>query len=126
MLVVATLLFAGHYRLVCPRRTPGQFVLDGGLSPAKKNRGDRFVQFRQIAHALVLPLAVKGVESAVEAKEASEQRRIHEVHKRIEFVNAVFNRRAGQDKRIGRDESLQVPRRLRLPVLDTLGLVQDD
>ncbi len=45
---------------------------------------------------------------------------------RIELVDAVLERRAGQHEGVGRAQLLDPPRGLGLPVLDPLRLVEND
>ena len=69
---------------------------------------------------------VELVEFAVEAEQRAEQLRIEVLDDGIELVDAVLERRAGQHEGMRSAQLLDAPRRLGLPVLDALRLVEDD
>jgi hypothetical protein len=51
---------------------------------------------------------------------------IHELHDRNEFFQPILERRSGQDDGIRRYDLLDAAGRTGVPVLDALGLVEDD
>ena len=51
---------------------------------------------------------------------------VDELHDRKEIVEPILERRAGEHQREGRAQALHGLRRLCLPVLDALALVQND
>ena len=69
---------------------------------------------------------VELVEVAVEAEQRPENLGVEILDDRIGLVDPVLERRAGEDEGVGRDERLHLPRGLGLPVLDALGLVEND
>jgi hypothetical protein len=52
--------------------------------------------------------------------------RDEELNDRVDLVDAVFYGGAGEDKGVGTPQALDGDGRLGLPVLDALGLVQND
>ena len=63
---------------------------------------------------------------AVEPEQRAEQGGVEEIHDRIQLVDAVFDRRAGEDEGVAAVEPLDGLRGLGGPVLDALGLVEHD
>ena len=125
MRIVPALLLRSHAGLVGLRHPPRKFVLHRRLAPTQKDLRRGLLELLQIAHALVVSFVIKGIEPPVEPEEAAEKRRIDELGKRIQLVNAVFERRACQHERIRRREPLEVAGGLRLPVLNALRLIKD-
>ena len=83
----------------------------------------------QLGEVLVVDRAaalVELVEVAVEAEQRADQLRVEVLDDRIELVDAVLDRRAGQHEGVGRAQRLDPPRGLGLPVLDALRLVEHD
>ena len=83
----------------------------------------------QLGEVLVVdrPAAlVELVEVAVETEQRPEQLRIEVLDDRVELVDAVLDRRAGQHEGDRASAATSPPRRLGLPVLDALRLVEDD
>ena len=125
-LVVAQTLLVGHADQIVLDGAARQFGLDVALAPAEHHR-------LQPAHQLVEVLVadrpaafVEVVKIAIEAEQRTQQARIEVLHDRVDLVDAVLDRRAGEHERIGRCQRLHRARRLGVPVLDPLRLVEDD
>src|SRR6185369_235836 len=100
--------------------------LDLRLAAAEEDRAEPAVELGQVLVARRPAAVVKQVEVAVEAEERAEDRRIEELDDRVDLVDAVLDRRAGQDEGVGAREALDGLGGLALPVLDPLCLVEDD
>ena len=69
---------------------------------------------------------IEFVEIPVEAKQRAEDSGVKEIHQRVEFVDAVLNGRAGEHEGIAAFQTFHRLRCLGGPVLDSLGLIQDN
>ena len=119
-------MLLGHADQVVVDSATTQFRLDVALATAEH---DRLQPAHQMVEVLVpdwTAAVVEIVEVAVEAEQRAQQARVKVLHDRIDLVDAVLDRRAGENERIGRCQRLHRARRLGLPVLDALRLVQDD
>lgn len=105
---------------------PGSSLLDVGLSPAQHQRSDALAQPGEILVLDRTSALVELVELAVETEQRAEQIRIEILDDRIELVDPVLDRRAGQHEGVRRAERLHAARRFRRPVLDALRLVEHD
>ena len=61
-----------------------------------------------------------------ELKRRAEAPLVHELHDAVQFFEPILQRRAGQHHRVPAAEFLHLARGLGFPVLDPLGLVQND
>ena len=107
-------------------RAAGQLALDVRLAPAQHHRRDAAAQLREVLVVDRPAALVELIEVAVEAEQRPDQLRIEELDDGIELVDAVLDRRAGQYEGVGRAQRLDPSRRLGLPVLDALRLVEHD
>jgi len=110
------------HRAVRPVR---QLLLDICLAPAQQKRPDAFTQALQVFVSFRPAVRVEHVKIAVKAEERAQHLRIQHGHQRIDVINAVLQRRAGQHKHIAALELFHGLRGLGVPVLDALRLVQD-
>jgi len=122
---VAELLLRGHGHEEGLHRAAGQLGLDLGLAPAQQHRLDPAAQVAQISVIDRSSALVEAVEIAVEAEQRADQFRVQILNDGIEFVDAVLQRRAGEDEGVGRAQRLDLARGLGVPVLDPLRLVED-
>ena len=79
----------------------------------------------EIAVAYGTAAVVELVKVAVEVKERAEDLRIEVLHDGIGLVDPVLQRRAGEHEGERRPQRFHLPRRLGLPILDALSLIQD-
>ena len=105
---------------------PGQLGLDVGLAAAEHHRLQPAAQFGEVLVVDRPAALVELVEVAVEAEQRPDQFGVEVLDDRIELVDAVLDRRAGQHEGIGRAQRFHPPRGLDLPVLDALRLVEHD
>ena len=105
---------------------PGSSDFDIGLAAAEHHRLQPAAQFGEVLIVDRPAALVEFVEVAVEAEQRPDQFRVEVLDDRIELVDAVLDWRAGQHEGIGRAQRLHLPRRLDLPVLDALRLVEHD
>ena len=80
----------------------------------------------QVAVTAGTAALVELVELAVEPEQRAEDRRVEEADQRIQFVDAVFQRRAGEHPGVAAAQAFDGEGGLRVPVLDALRLVEDD
>ena len=125
-LVVAQALLVGHADQVVRDGAAGQFGLHVALAPAEHHRLQPAHQLVEVLVADRTAAFVKVVKIAIEAEQRTQQAGIEVLHDRVDLVDAVLDRRAGQHERIGRRQRLHRARRLGVPVLDPLRLVEDD
>lgn len=104
----------------------GELVLHLVLAPPQQHRPQAPVQLAQVLVSHRPAALVQLVEVAVEAEEGAEDPGIQELDDGVEIVDAVLQRRAGQDEGVPALQALDRLRRLGAPVLDPLRLVQDD
>ena len=95
------------------------------LAPAEHHRRDPSPKLVQVPEAGGLALVVQLVELPVEAEQRSEEIGVEELDDRVDLVDAVLERRAGEHEGVPALELLHRIRGLGLPVLDALGLVED-
>ena len=69
---------------------------------------------------------VQLVEVAVEAEQRAEDVRVEELDDGVDLVDAVLDRRAGEHEGVAASQALDGHGGLGLPVLDALGLVEND
>ena len=105
---------------------PGSSASTSALRRRSITGCSRRAQLREVLVVDRPAALVELVEVAVEAEQRPEQLGIEILHDRIELVDAVLDRRAGQHEGVGRAQRLDPPRRLGLPVLDALRLVEHD
>ena len=126
VLFVAQALLLGHRHEVVLDRAAGQLGLDVGLAPAQHHRRHAVAQLGEVLVVDRAAALVEFIEVAVEAEQRPEQLRIEVLDDRVELVDAVLDRRAGQHEGVRRAQRLDPARRLCLPVLDALRLVEHD
>ncbi len=87
----------------------------------------------QLVHVFVAENLVRAalaslefVKAVVEVPQGSQNARVEELEDAVEFVNAVFERRACQNEGIAARQGLDHHGSLGAPVLDALGFVEDD
>ena len=107
-------------------RPARELLLHVLLATAEHDRRDTLRELVQIAVAERAAPVVQLVELPVEAKERTEEVGVQELDDGVDLVDPVLERRAGQDEGVAALELLYRSSGLRLPVLDTLGLVEDD
>ena len=122
--VVFALLFGAERDEVVAVGAFGQLGLHVGLAAAQHVGLDALVQFVQVAIGGGPAAVVQFVILAVEAEQRAEQRRVEEIHQRIQFVDAVLDGRAGEDESIAAAQALDGLGGLGAPVLDALRFVQ--
>ena len=66
------------------------------------------------------------VELVVEVPERAKDARVEKLEDAVEFVDAIFERRAGQNESIAAGQGFDHLSGLGAPVFDALGLIQDD
>ena len=103
----------------------GKLAFDVFLAPPEHHRGDPPRELVQVPEAGGLALLVQLVELPVEAKQRSQEIGVQELDDRVDLVDAVLERRAGQHEGVPALEPLHRVRGLGVPVLDALGLVED-
>ena len=69
---------------------------------------------------------IEFVEIPVEAKQRPENSGVKEIHQRVELVDAVLNGCSGEHEGIAAFQTLHRLGRLGGPVLNSLGLIQDN
>jgi hypothetical protein len=107
-------------------RAVGELGLDIGLAAAEEDGADAFAEFLQVLIAFGAAFVVERVVVAVEPEERAEESGVEEVDDGAEFVDAVFDRSAGEDEGIAAPEALDGLGGAGGPVLDALGLVEHD
>ena len=117
------LLFAhGHEAVLVG--APGEFVFDIAFAASQHERAHAFVQFAQVAIGIRAAFVIKVVELAVEPEERAEDFGVEEIDERIQFVDAVLQRRAGEHEGEGAAQQFDRARGARRPVLDALCFVE--
>ena len=104
----------------------GEFCLHVGLAAAEHVGLDAFVELVEVAVTSGTATVVQIVVFAVEAEERPQQRRVEEVHQRIQLVNAVLDGRPGEDEGVTTPQPFNGLSGLGAPVLDALSFVQHD
>ena len=102
----------------------GQFRFHLGLAAAQHVRRDPLVELIEVAVPAGASPFVQFVKLAVETKQRPEHGGIQEIHQRMQLVNPVLNRRAGENEGVTAAETFDGLRGLRAPVLDALGFVE--
>ena len=123
-LVVFALLLGAERDEVVAVGALGQFGFHVGLAAAQHVGLDALVELVEVAVAGGAAAVVQVVVFAVEPEQRAEQRRVEEVHQRIQLVNAVLDGRAGEDEGIAAAQALDGLGGLGAPVLDALRFVQ--
>ena len=126
VVVVFPLLLGAERDEVVAVGALGQFGLHVGLAAAQHVGLDALVQLVEVAVAGGAAAVVQVVVLAVEAEQRPEQRRVEEIHQRIQLVNAVLDGRAGEDEGVAAAQALDGLGGLGAPVLDALRFVQHD
>ena len=121
---VAKRLLLGHGHEISLHGAARQFGLHIGLATAEHHRLQPAAQFGKVLVVDRPAALVEFVEVAVKAEQWTDQLRVEVLHDRIELVDAVLDWRAGQNEGKGRAQRLHPSRRLDLPVLDALCLVE--
>ena len=103
-------------------------LADSTSARVRRSRiGASFSRMRvEVAVAEQLALVVEDAVVVQELEGGAEPAVIDELHDAVQLLELVLQRRAGQHDGVAAAQLLDGPRRLRLPVLDALGLVQDD
>ena len=125
MIAVAVPLLVAQRDEKCAVGPAGQLGLHVGLAAAQHEGPDAGMQLVEVAVTHGAATLVEFVEVAVEAEQRSEHGRIEEGHQRVDLVDAVFDRRAGEDEGVAAAQALDGLRGLGVPVLDPLRFVQD-
>ncbi len=107
-------------------RAAGELPLDVLLAAAQQDGREPAVELAEVPVADGPAALVELVELAVEAEEGAEQGGIEKLHDRVDLVDAVLERRAGEDERVGAAQPFDGLGGAALPVLDALGLVEHD
>ena len=123
---VAQRLLLDHRHEIGLHRAAREFGLDVGLAAAEHHRLQAAAQFAEVLVVDRAAPLVEFVEVAVETEQRPDQFWVEVLDDRIELVDAVLDRRAGQHEGIGRAQRFDPPRGLDLPVLDALRLVEHD
>jgi hypothetical protein len=124
--VVAFDLLLDHRHEIRLHGAAGQLGLHVRLASAQHHRRDAPAQLRQVLVVGRASPLVEPIELAIEAKQRPHQLGVEVLNDRIELLDAVLDRRAGQNERIGRPQRLDPPCRLGVPILDALCFVEDD
>ncbi len=104
----------------------GQFLEHLVFGAADEDRLERFGDLRKIAIADHAAALVDVLVVVQEAEHRPEPKAVDELDDRMQFFEPVLQRRAGQHDGVFRVELLDGLGGPRLPVLDPLGLVEDD
>jgi hypothetical protein len=124
VLAVGLLLRFAQRDEILPVRALGQFRFHLGLAAAQHQRGHAITKFREIVEFRRAPALIELIKFAVESEERSEHFRIEKIDNGIEFVDAVFDRRAGEDKSVTAAQSLNRLGCLGVPVFDALRFIK--
>ena len=102
-----------------------KLVLHVLLAPPEHDRGDPIREHVQVAVTDRAAPLVQLVEIAVETEQGAEELGVQELDDRVDLVDSVLERGAGEDEGVSAVEFLHRVRGLGLPVLDALGFVED-
>ena len=102
----------------------GQFRFHIHFASAQHVRFDAGVKLIEVAKAAGPSALIQFLEVAVESEQRSQHRRIEKIHQRMQFVDAVFDGRAGEDKRVTAAQALEGLGGFGVPVFDALGLIE--
>ena len=94
--------------------------------PPQQDRRQLLADLVEIAIAQQFAVLVEHAMIVQELEGGAEPAVIDELHDAVQLFELVLQRRAGQHDGIAAAQPLDGPRRLRLPVLDALGLVEHD
>ena len=104
----------------------GQLVEHLVLLPAQQDRLQRLADLVEVLVADHLAVVVADLVLVQQAEGRPEAEAIDELNDGDQLFQPIFQRRAGQDDGIGRGDVLDAAGGARVPVLDALGLVEDD
>ena len=128
--VVSLPLRVGHFDeevVVGARRQVFEHFAAGAAQHVRGDEGAQLVKVFVAEHFVCAAVALfQFVEAVVEVPERAEDARVEKLKDAVEFVYAVFERRAGEDEGIAAGQGLDHLCGLGAPVLDALGFVEDD
>ena len=126
VLLVAQRLLLVHGDEIGVDRATRQLPLHFLLASAQHDGLQLLMQKIEIPVADGASFLVQLVEIPVEAEQGTEDTGVEELHDRIDLVDAVLHRCAGEYEGVGAVQPLDRDGGFGLPVLDALGLVQND
>ena len=128
--VVGFPLWVGHFDkvvVVDARRQVFEHFVAGAAQDVGRDQGAQLVQVFVAEHLVGAAGAFfEFVEAVVEVPERAEDARVEELEDAVEFVDAVFERRAGQHEGVAAGQGFDHLGGFGAPVFDALGLIQDD
>ncbi len=96
------------------------------LVPADEDRFERLADAIKVLIADHLAHFVVNLMFVQQLEGRAEPITVHELHDGDQLFQPVFQRGAGEDDGVGRGDALDATGDARVPVLDALGLVEDD
>ena len=122
--IVFALLLRTQGNEMIPIGAVGQFGFHLGLAPTQHVGRNPLVEAIQVAITDRPPAVIQVVEFAVESEQRAEHGGIEEIHQRMQLVNPVLNRCAGENEGVTAAETFDGLGRLGAPVLDPLRFVK--
>ena len=126
MTFVFTLLFGAERHEIVAIGAFRQLGFHLGFAPAEHGGLDALVQLVEIVVTGGAATLIQLVVFTIETEERPEQGWIQEIHQGVQFVNPVFDRRAGEDKCVTAAQTLNRLGGFGAPVLDSLRFIQHD